>query len=53
MFRTGSKPRWNGIELLEKVQKWMYFFKKTLFGSGAVTRNKTKELGLMIVLLKI
>ena len=53
MSRTELKPWQNGIAILEKVQKWVYFLENTLFSSGVVTKNKTQELGLLIVLLDL
>ena len=46
MSRTELKPWQNGIEILEKVQKWVYFLENTLFSSGVMLlRIKHKNWG--------
>ena len=46
MSHTELKPWQNGIEILEKVQKWVYFLENTLFSSGVMLlRIKHKNWG--------
>ena len=48
-----TQMEWNSQNSQKRCKSGCTFLKKTLFSSGAVTRNKTTELGLMILLLQI